>query len=85
MALSFLYRLAVGLLDVMRLSCRSDTDKDIEILVLRHQIRVLRRQAGRPRFKPADRALAVPARPPPSPAAVVGLPRHAGHRVAAAP
>ncbi|WP_243422261.1 hypothetical protein [Micromonospora globispora] len=37
----------------------SDHDKDIEILILRHQIAVLQRQLGdqRVRFQPADRAL----------------------------
>jgi putative transposase len=34
-----------------------DAAKDLEILVLRHQLAVLRRQVARPRFKPADRAL----------------------------
>ena len=34
-----------------------DGSKDIEILVLRHQLKVLRRQIGRPRLRPADRAL----------------------------
>jgi hypothetical protein len=35
----------------------SSTDKNIEILTLRHQLAVLQRQASRPRFTPADRAL----------------------------
>lgn len=36
---------------------RDDGSKDLEILVLRHQLRVLRRKAGRPRLRPLDRAL----------------------------
>jgi putative transposase len=36
---------------------RSDRSKDIEILVLRHQLGVLQRQIGRPRLWWADRAL----------------------------
>jgi putative transposase len=36
---------------------RGDASKDLEILVLRHQLRVLRRQVPRPRLEPADRAL----------------------------
>jgi hypothetical protein len=36
---------------------RGDTAKDLEILVLRHQLTVLRRQTARPRLEPADRAL----------------------------
>jgi putative transposase len=36
---------------------RGDVAEDLEILVLRHQLTVLRRQVARPRFEPADRAL----------------------------
>ncbi len=57
MALSFLYRLAVRLFEILRLRRMSDADKDIEILVLRHQLDVLHRQVSRRRFEPADRAL----------------------------
>jgi putative transposase len=36
---------------------RGDAAKDLEILVLRHQLAVLRRQTLPPRLEPADRAL----------------------------
>ncbi len=44
-------------IQLLVLLARGDTTKDLEILVLRHQLAVLRRQAPRPRFEPADRAL----------------------------
>jgi hypothetical protein len=34
-----------------------DTDKDIEILTLRHQLTILQRQTNKPRLTRADRAL----------------------------
>ncbi len=39
------------------LLARGDPGKDLEILVLRHQLTVLRRQLPRPQLEPADRAL----------------------------
>jgi putative transposase len=51
---SLLVRALVRLLVLPR---AGDGTKDLEILVLRQQLRVLRRKAGRPRFTTLDRAL----------------------------
>jgi hypothetical protein len=42
---------------VIRLLPMSDTDKDIEILTLRHQLAILQRQTSKPHLTRADRAL----------------------------
>jgi hypothetical protein len=57
MVFSFLY-LAVRALLGLLVRCRRGPDvKDVELLVLRHEIAVLRRQVGRPKLRRADRAL----------------------------
>jgi hypothetical protein len=44
-------------IQLLVLLARGDAAKDLEILVLCHQLTVLRRQTPRPRFEPADRAV----------------------------
>jgi hypothetical protein len=55
--LSFVYWSLRRLLELVVLRCRSEREKEIEILLLRHQLRVLERQVGRAQLTPADRAL----------------------------
>ena len=45
------------LLDVAVVRCRSEREQEIEIVLLRHQLRVLERHVARPQLTQADRAL----------------------------
>jgi putative transposase len=45
------------LVELVALAFRSSTAKEVEIVVLRHQLHVLRRQVGRPQLTDVDRAL----------------------------
>jgi len=50
-------RALVRILISARQPGHDDGSKDLEILVLRHQLRVLQRTAGRPQLRPVDRVL----------------------------
>ena len=57
MLIRFLYLLMIRLFGWVALLARSDTSKDVEILVLRHEVAILRRQVARPKPDWADRAV----------------------------
>jgi hypothetical protein len=53
--LKSLYMLTCRVLGLAVLVCRGDLANDAELLVLRHENAVLRRQVGRVRYEPTDR------------------------------
>ena len=51
------YLVVCRVLDLLVLFARGDASKDLEILVLRHEVSILRGQAPKPAFTPGDRLL----------------------------
>ena len=56
-SLRLLYLILIGLLSWLALLGRASSSKDIELLVLRHEVAVLRRTNPKPRLDWADRAV----------------------------
>jgi putative transposase len=54
---SFVYLVVRNLFALVWLLARPRRSKELEILVLRHELAILRRQASRPKLAQADRAL----------------------------
>ena len=55
MLASLLYIALRRLLQLVALACRSEEFKELEIVVLRHELAILRRQVARPALRSADR------------------------------
>jgi putative transposase len=54
---SFVYMLVRQVLQMLTQLARDGGAKDVELLILRHQVAVLRRQMCRPDLQPADRVV----------------------------
>ena len=60
MGLRLCYLVACRVLEILGSRRRTEGDKDIELMVLRHEVRVLKRQLhGRVRYRTTDRAILV--------------------------
>src|SRR2546421_5888879 len=76
MSASLVYLLLRQILQMLTQLARDGGAKDVELLVLRHQVAVLRRQVHRPDLEPADRVVlaALESRTPPDIFKAEGLP-----------
>jgi putative transposase len=54
---SFVYLGFCRLLQLVALLCKSERSKELEILLLRHELAILRRQPQRASVRPVDRAI----------------------------
>ena len=57
MIVSVVYLVFCRLLELVVLLGRRERSKELEILVLRHELSILRRQVRQPRFQPQDRLI----------------------------
>ena len=57
MVWSLVYLALCRLVQLVVLLCRSERSKELEILLLRHELAILRRQPRRARLRPVDRAI----------------------------
>lgn len=57
MVWSFVYVALCRLVQLVVLLCRSERSKELEIVVLRHELAILRRQPRRTQLRPVDRAI----------------------------
>jgi len=85
MIVSFGYSILRQALRLIVLGMRDERANEVEILVLRHQVAVLRRQVKRLDLEPVDRGGALGLVPVAAPSAMGGVPGHPGHAVALAP
>ena len=81
--ISFCYVVLQRVLQLVCLRFRSTASKELEIVVLRHELAVLRRQVRRPAFRSADRLFS--GEPDVAEGQLVVVSRHGGHASALAP
>jgi hypothetical protein len=67
-------------IQLLALLAHGDAAKELEILVLRHQLNVLRRQTPRPKLAPTDRALLAAISPRPAPITLIVFPPSSSRR-----
>jgi hypothetical protein len=79
------YRVVLLVLQFLTLLVRSDRANEVEILVLRHQVSVLRRQVARPDLVPADRVMLAALSRLAASVAVADVLHHPSHAAALAP